>query len=316
MASVIDLTLGGLEVGTMISILLFGIITVQVYLYAQAGFKDHVVIRLLVGTMWVLDALHTIFLCIYLYHLTVSTYGQPTALAEIHWTYVGVILLNSVMAAAVQSFFAYRILVISGRLYISLFSWFISLVRLGMGLMVVVLSDKAWMFSVYMEKYAWTIPTSLAILSFGDFLNTSVLCYFLSAHRSQNAPTNQVINKLIIWAIETGLVTTVCAITELILSVTMPQSLIWIGLYFFFPKFYSISMLTSLNNRRHLRSISSSFSKDDGLASVVQFSQNISVNRVQEVNVEMSSTKPDHEEADDYSERRGVIDGFTTGVVP
>lgn len=100
----------------------------------------------------VLDTIHTIFTCIFIYHLTVSNYGQPSSLNQIHWTYVGVEALNTIMAVAVQvptvsrrvyfqnlmystqAFFAYRIMILSGRSCISLISWFICAVRLGMGL--------------------------------------------------------------------------------------------------------------------------------------------------------------------------------------
>jgi hypothetical protein len=39
-----------------------------------------------------------------------------------------------------------------------------------------------------MQRYNWTIPMALSILAFGDLLNTLSLCYFLSAHRTENAP--------------------------------------------------------------------------------------------------------------------------------
>ena len=48
MATTLDLTLGALEIGTMLSIFLYGIISVQFYMYTQADFKDHLVTRLLV----------------------------------------------------------------------------------------------------------------------------------------------------------------------------------------------------------------------------------------------------------------------------
>jgi len=150
--------------------------------------------------------MHTIFACIFIYHLTVSNYGQPNSLNQIHWSYVGVEGLDTVMAVAVQvlvirhpfhiqnlmygsqSFFAYRIMVLSHRLDISLFSWFISTIRLGMGLLITGLSAKVWFFTEYLRSYEWTIQAALSILAFGDLLNTSALCYFLSSHKTAYTP--------------------------------------------------------------------------------------------------------------------------------
>ena len=53
MAATLDLTLGVIEIGAMVSIFIYGIITVQVYIYTQANFKDNFAIRLLVSLTWV-----------------------------------------------------------------------------------------------------------------------------------------------------------------------------------------------------------------------------------------------------------------------
>ena len=163
----------------------------------------HWCFRALIIDSRILDTMHTIFACIFIYHLTVSNYGQPNSLNQIHWSYVGVEGLDTVMAVAVQvpaicnpfyiqnlmygsqSFFAYRIMGISRRLDIGLFSWLICTIRLGMGLFVTALTAKVWFFAEYLRSYEWTIPTALSILAFGDLLNTSALCYFLSSHRTE-----------------------------------------------------------------------------------------------------------------------------------
>ena len=47
--SAIELTVGSVEIGTLISSVLFGITSVQVYLYYKNAFRDNLFIRVMVG---------------------------------------------------------------------------------------------------------------------------------------------------------------------------------------------------------------------------------------------------------------------------
>jgi hypothetical protein len=52
MPSPLDLTLGAVEMGAMISLFLFGMVTVQVYLYSMGSKTDHRWLKLLVAFVW------------------------------------------------------------------------------------------------------------------------------------------------------------------------------------------------------------------------------------------------------------------------
>ncbi|KAJ7136680.1 hypothetical protein C8R44DRAFT_767660 [Mycena epipterygia] len=60
------------------------------------------------------------------------------------------------------------------------------------------------------------------------------------------------VDTLILWTIETTMITSFAGILELILFLTR-KDLAWISFYLIQPKLFSNSMLASLNNRQRIR---------------------------------------------------------------
>jgi len=50
--SVLDETLGAVEIGVIVSMFLYGIFTVQIFLYQQANMKDRIWLKCLVLLVW------------------------------------------------------------------------------------------------------------------------------------------------------------------------------------------------------------------------------------------------------------------------
>jgi hypothetical protein len=132
-------TLGANEIGILISSVFLGITTVQLYMYFKNDFKDPLWIRLLVsnvrvynhnfcliffkgdfcvviGFSWLanfalhnkrftyrsLETVHTIFVWIYLYDITVTNYGNPSVLAASPWTLSMSSVFDGIIGGTVQ----------------------------------------------------------------------------------------------------------------------------------------------------------------------------------------------------------------------
>jgi len=65
--------------------------------------------------------------------------------------------------------------------------------------------------------------------------------------------TDRIIEKSILWAIETGFITSLCALLVLIFFFTMKQNYIWVGTYGFVAPIYANCFLAVLNGRARLR---------------------------------------------------------------
>ncbi|KAL0959315.1 hypothetical protein HGRIS_014577 [Hohenbuehelia grisea] len=253
MPSALDLNLGSLEIGVLLSSTLFGITTVQLYMYYQNRYKDPWWIRSLVMLVWLMEALHTIFAWVYLYRLTVTFYGQPQMLTVAHWTLNISAAFDGIIGAIVQAYFAWRVHVLSRGWTITVVSWIGSLLQMGLTLAVAGLASQ---YSVpeFHEKFAWIVTAALAFNLFVDVVNTTGLCFYLKLERSGFTRTDRMLDTLFVWSIQTGLPTVIGAILMLVFSL-VSQSALWIGVSLFYAKLYSNSFLATLNGRKHLQTM-------------------------------------------------------------
>jgi len=253
MPTPLDLNLGSLEIGVLLSSTLFGVTTVQLYMYYQNRYKDPWWLRTLVVLVWLLEALHTIFAWIYLYRLTVTFYGRPAVLGEAHWTLNISAAFDGIIGGIVQAYFAWRVHVLSRGWIITGVSWIGSLCQMSMTLAIAGLASQ---FSVpeFNEKFEWLVTTSLVFNLFVDVVNTTGLCVYLKMERSGFSRTDRMLDTLFIWSIQTGLFTVIGAVLMLVFSLTSKTAL-WIGVSLFYAKLYSNSFLATLNGRKHLQQL-------------------------------------------------------------
>lgn len=255
MSTVLDLSLGAIEVGVMISTMLYGINCVQVYMYyIRDKPKDPWYIQALVPLVWVIDTLHTCFMIKYLYYTTVIRYGDVSAIGEASWALNTSAFFDGLAGALVQGFFAHRIYVLSRRWPLTIISW--------IGSLAVVITDTSVMaiaqatqydLATFESKYRWAIITGLVLQLFVDLVNTTSLCVLLRVERTGFQNTDGILNKLFVWTIQTGIITSIAAILMVAFSVGLPNSALWVSISIFYSKLYSNSLMAALNGRQSLR---------------------------------------------------------------
>ncbi|TDL15203.1 hypothetical protein BD410DRAFT_778295 [Rickenella mellea] len=284
--SVLDLNLGALEIGTLISSVLFGVTNVQVYMYWNQRFKDGIAIKSLVATIWTFETVHTAFLWMYIYRLTVTFYGVPAALEQTSWELNMSGFFDGIISGAVQAFFAYRVLAISGNWVVPVISWSGSLLQMTGTFAVTALGFRT-NIETFALKYSWIVRGVLVTDTIVDTINTLALCYYLSKGRTGFHKTDRMIDTIILWTVETGLTTTVAAVVMLIFDISLSKTAMWIGVSLFQAKLYSNSLLAVLNGRDVLRG------RLDGvmtLDTTRSGTQRLEISVVQEREVEMGST--------------------------
>ncbi|KAJ4466290.1 hypothetical protein J3R30DRAFT_3390625 [Lentinula aciculospora] len=251
-------TLGVLELGILISGVLFGVFTTQVYIYYKNFPAETLWIKAgLVGGMWLLELGHTICIFHAVYFYTVMTYGNPSAILQIPVS-IGVgVAFHAIVIVMVQGYFAYRIARFGGRPYILPIILCGQLLAQLVG--VLTLSYKAITIAtksleIYNRKWGWLIECTLCIRSAVDILTSCTLVFYLWKERSQVfKKMTMIVDKLILWTIETGIVTSMLGIVLLIFYIVMPTNYVWLGLFMILPKVYSNTMLANMNSRADLR---------------------------------------------------------------
>ncbi|KAG0701653.1 hypothetical protein DFH29DRAFT_549807 [Suillus ampliporus] len=272
--AVVDIsnTFGAGFIGGMVTAILYGITTLQTYLYYVYYPRDSKNLKVLVAIVWVIDTLHVCLMCHALYHYLVSSFGDPDALNTGVWSLFTSIGLNLCMAVLVQTYFAFQILYLSRssiRWWLTGFIMLFVVAHFGFGLETVVLMFIKKEFSALSQitLYAATPFSVTTVLS--DVLIAVTLCVLLYDNRSPvversqsrttgiaemiNNRTNALVNTLIVYAINRCLLTSAVAVAEVIVFVIIPGSLWFIAMDFVIGKLYANSLLASLNSRCALR---------------------------------------------------------------
>ncbi|KIY71794.1 hypothetical protein CYLTODRAFT_486909 [Cylindrobasidium torrendii FP15055 ss-10] len=246
-------TMGAMLIGVVLSAALWGMTLLQTVYYFNRYPNDPWYLR---GFVWVtlfLDTAHMGFVTHVIYHYLIATYYDKTALTKIIWSVIIEALPTGVTATLVQLFFAYRVWRLSNKNWLLV----LSIVVLVVANVVasVVWTVLAMLRSTYTELLELT-PLTMTInaLSVGiDVIICVSLCVLLQRSKTGFKSTDTMITKLTIFFVNTGLVTTICALAALFSLVGSPNTLLYAPFYFCIGRCYVTSLLGSLNGRRIMR---------------------------------------------------------------
>jgi len=161
-------------------------------------------------------------------------------------------LFTGVNAGIVQTFYTFRILRLSKRNFWLSGSIFLVIVsKTGCGAAWVILSMQLDTYEQLLNISALTITIN-ALSTVVDVSIAVSLCYLLHKARTGFKRSDSIINKLIIFVVNTGMLTTFCAITTLVCLIASPHSLVYATFYFCIGRLYTNSFLATLNARKSL----------------------------------------------------------------
>ncbi|KAJ7725638.1 hypothetical protein DFH07DRAFT_250975 [Mycena maculata] len=252
------LTLGALEIGVLISYCLFGLTTLQAYMYFQRFPQDHTSLKYLAGAVWCCELGHTICVGNTLYIMTISYYGQPERLLRTPASLLTSIIFSALVSALVQGFFSYRIYRLSNSLHVPSLFWGVAFVRLVLSLLASVEALRMVSLADYEQQWGWLLTTVWGIGAMNDLAIAGTIVYLIYKQQSEILPkrTVAVLDKLMLWSIETGMLTSVSGIAMLICFLTMRRNYIWLVIYVINTRFFSNALLANLNSREALRAMS------------------------------------------------------------
>ncbi|KAE9390102.1 hypothetical protein BT96DRAFT_865865 [Gymnopus androsaceus JB14] len=248
-------TLGSLLIGGFIAVFLFGLSTVQTYLYYREYPKDHRPLKFMVAFVWICELAHTICITDSIYVAVITFYGQPEKLVKLPPALNLTVAFGAPVTAAVQMFYTDRIRRFIGRrIYIPISLWFLSGIRMIGSYVLVVVSFKIPSVTEYVADWGWMFTLLFTMGAFVDVAIAIALVANLYTHRKHVfSPTLKVLDRLIWWTIQTGLVTSIIAVAVVICFQTMKSNLIWITIYTCLGKVYSNSFMAVLNARNSFR---------------------------------------------------------------
>ncbi|KAJ7065239.1 hypothetical protein C8F01DRAFT_736225 [Mycena amicta] len=248
----LDNTLGAAFIGVIIAAGLYGVSCVQAWWYYTHQ-NDRWPLKLLVAAVMVLDTIHQGLISHTLYTYLVSNYDNPVELSQIVWSLLVEVLFNGLTALLVQSFLAVRIWRLSnGNAWLTGAALILILGEFGCVLAFVGLSLRLHTFVELTELKLLSVTVN-ALAAAGDVLIAATLCKLLHSSRTGFHRSDTMIRKLMVWAVNTGLVTSLCAIASLVSITVAGNTFIYILFFFCMGRLYCNSLLATLNARKMIR---------------------------------------------------------------
>jgi len=250
----LSLIIGPVEAGVLANAFVTGAFFVQAYIYFTRFPEDRWLFKAVASFLTAFQLAHFVCECAVLWEMTVVAMESPLSLLTIDKPMVAVILLTAIVAFVVQSqsFFVYRLWKISEK------SWmpttcgvFLTCLRHVPGLMTVA---KACIYPEAMEYYSRahiSIILAFASAFISDIWVSSVIAYYLWTKRRIGtfSTTSRIIDRLILWTVETGLCICLISSLSLILFLAQPHNYVWISAYALFGSVYANALMAALNGR-------------------------------------------------------------------
>ncbi|KAF8078980.1 hypothetical protein FPV67DRAFT_89118 [Lyophyllum atratum] len=247
-----DTTVGVLLLGIFFNTYLYGLVTYQFVVYANAKFHDPLWIRTIVGTLFVTDTIHSAVAVYAAWDTCVTNYNNPVSLGFVGWTIPFTAVATAVAAIFTQGFLGHRVLILTKKTYL--------VVIIG------VLSFVGFVFGVYsgvmsgvindVSKFGPLKPFVVCWLGFqtsADLMITFVLSYVLTRSRTGFRKTDTIINRLIRGAIQTGTFSSLFAVGDLVSFTLYGDTNFYAMFAYPIGRIYTNTLLDTLNARLELK---------------------------------------------------------------
>ncbi|OSD04403.1 hypothetical protein PYCCODRAFT_1476423 [Trametes coccinea BRFM310] len=259
----LDSTLGVELLGFGIALALYGITTAQTVAYIRRyGRPPFPPCMYMVLVLWLIDSVHITALSYSIAFYLVRRRGNPLVFLQPPWTLAVVIIISEINAIIVRFGYAYRIWRYSGRRpLVPCIIAISSIVILGMHVSDLSTLPIGLVFSseeVHLRSWAdgrrfqWTLYTAFSCQIAIDGLIAISMFLVLRQFRTGLKRLDLVITMIIMYAINTGFLTTIGVALSIIFFIVEPDSFIFIGIYFTLPKLYTCSFLGILNAEQRL----------------------------------------------------------------
>ncbi|KAJ7211811.1 hypothetical protein B0H12DRAFT_1156707 [Mycena haematopus] len=245
--------LGGIEIGTLVAVVLLGMVTVQIYVYYMNFPHDSRVIKTLIALIWMAEAAHVGAICYGMYRITVTRYGHLDLPIPLEMGVAAV--LGNVIHPMVQSIFTARIYQLGKSVQSRILTgvcWGISGFTLGATILLSIKVFAATSIDQFEEEWDWLILGLFAATGGVDLLIAASMCFYTFKNRAILKPEGGTVDMIISWTAQTGLFTCMAAIAVAVCFAKMKQDHIWLPLLILTTGLYSNSLLSLLNGRLHL----------------------------------------------------------------
>ncbi|KAJ7598431.1 hypothetical protein C8J56DRAFT_1039307 [Mycena floridula] len=255
-------TMGACLVGSYLSTAFYGVTLLQTYQYFSRFWgRDRIYLPILVTILTLLDTFAVISNMTSMWFYLIKNYGNPVAILTIDWSWMSSIISTAIVGFIVQAFYSYRVWILGGRrLLLPALLIFLALASLMLAIVYMVLLVKNGSL-FYIPRVTFLSTSALACSFVADLIiATSVTTYLMKSRQQGFRQTNGILRKLVIYTINTGIITVICSLITMLLGQFKSNTFYNVIFYLTLSKCYINSMLAFLNARDSIGSTSNTVS--------------------------------------------------------
>ncbi|KAJ7185594.1 hypothetical protein C8R46DRAFT_1061115 [Mycena filopes] len=239
---------------------MYGLTTAQAYYYFIEYPKDKMWTKVLVWTLWILNTVHSALMIHLIYGYLITNAFNLFQLTQNIWSLAVSMIVHLIATFSVMIYFLsviYRFSTLKLRWLLVVPTLCAILLHIGFGFAssVHILNARSLLDIPTFTRNLF-LPMAITQVA-ADVLLASCLCFVLYDQRSDFQRTNSVLNTLMIYAINRGLLTTGVAMCSLFMVIFKKKSMIYVGPELVMTGLYTNTLMASLNSRHRIRDCSS-----------------------------------------------------------
>ncbi|KAI0807754.1 hypothetical protein C8Q74DRAFT_1363226 [Fomes fomentarius] len=200
-----------------------GVLVVQIYFYHLTFRQDPRAIRFLVYGLFLLDIAQTCLVTADAFHWFVFGFGNMVRLDDTFLNSWDVPFLDAIIATIVQTFYCWRIWILTKSLVFPILIFLVSLTQCGAGIATAVKAFQGHKLSLISVEEVAQQTTWLVASVVADILITAVMSYTLLRSRSRTLSAKSTIDRIVRITVETNMLTAGVAIIGLGLYLGFPN---------------------------------------------------------------------------------------------
>ncbi|KAG9219088.1 hypothetical protein CCMSSC00406_0001498 [Pleurotus cornucopiae] len=246
----LQLLFGPMLIGVLLNAILYGVLTVQCFIYYQTYTNDKAWIRYLVLYLFFVETLNTGFDIGIIYEPLILRFGTMEAISNIPVMLMSDPIVMVMISTPIQCFIAWRINVISQSKAITAVIVFFSFSSL-VGAYSAAITTSVTRSLTYpsLQRMSPAIITWLVSSATADVIITSSLVYHLYKRKTGIRATDDIINRIMRLTIQTGMITALFAALDVISFLAIKNTSMNFLWDFPLSKLYTNSLLSTLNAR-------------------------------------------------------------------
>ncbi|KAF9255456.1 hypothetical protein L218DRAFT_937646 [Marasmius fiardii PR-910] len=239
---------GPFLLGYLLNYGLYGVLTVQVYIYYNAFPNDRRGIQAMVYGLYVVETVQTVMVTWDAFQNFVFGFGQPAALEEVHLVWLDCCITDGIVAFVAQTFYAYRIYVLSKSKLLLGVIVSMALTQLGGAAAAAEVAKAVGTFTDRQRDFT-AVGVWLGGSAACDIVIAVSMTYILSKCDAGFQETRDILNRIVRLTMETGILTATVATIDLVLFLVLPQSSYHMTPALILAKLYSNSLMVIFNSR-------------------------------------------------------------------